>query len=243
MNKAMNMTMIKKIFSVGFLAAALLFASCKKEDYFNNTGVHTANFQGTVLDYLKSKPGYFDSLTKIIRLAGMEDVFSKEDVTFFAPADSSINNTIKFLNIVLRSQGRNEVTRLEQIKPEVWRAQLARYLFKGQKSMNDYPQLDPENISAYPGQVYSSYDGQIMNVGVIYNDAGGVKYAGYRQLTISYIPSVSAPRDYRSWWNARVASVNIAPTNGYVHVLNYTNHYFGFEPGQFVEMAIAKGID
>lgn len=239
----MNMTTIKKVFSVGFFAVGLLFAGCKKEDYFNNTGVHTPNFQGTVLDYLKSKPGYFDSLSKIITLAGMEDIFSKEDITFFAPADSSIHSTIKELNLVLRQQGRNEVTRLEQIKPEVWRAQLARYLFKEKKSMNDFPQLDPENISAYPGQIYSSYDGQIMNVGVIYNDAGGVKYAGYRQLTIAYIPSVSAPRDYRSWWPARVASVNIAPTNGYVHVLNYANHFFGFEINQFIEMAIAKGID
>lgn len=235
--------MIKRFFGACSLTALLLVAGCKKSDYFSNTGVHTGNFPGTVLDYLESKPEYFDSITKIIGLAGMEDIFSKEDITFFAPADSSVRSTLAFVNQLLKGQGKKEVTRLEQIKPEVWRAQLARYLFKGKKTMNDFPQLDRENISAYPGQIYSSYDGEIMNVGVVYNDAGGVKYAGYRQLQIAYIPSVSAPRDYRSWWPAVVASVNVAPTNGYVHVLNYSHHFFGFEPLQFLEMAVAKGID
>jgi len=239
----MKMTLNKIFYTACLLFAVMLFASCQKDNYFQNTGVHKPNYQGTVLDYLNSKPGYFDSVTKVIHLAGMDDVFAKEDITFFAPADSCIGATIELLNIILRNQGTKEVTRLEQIKPEVWREQLSRYIFKGKKSMNDFPQLDPGNLSAYPGQIYSSYDGSIMNVGVVYNDAGGVRYAGYRQLFVSYIPSPSAPRDYASWYSARVASVNIAPTNGYVHALSFTTHYFGFEPFQFIESAIAKGIE
>jgi hypothetical protein len=232
--------------NIFFLACLIVFLGtigCQKKDYFTDTGKHEPNFQGSVLSYLKSRPDYFDSIVKIIRLAGMENVFDKEDITFFAPADSSVNATIKQLNTTLRNQGKKEVTRLEQIKPEVWREQLSRYLFKGKKSMNDYPQIDPANLSAFPGQIYSSYEGRIMNIGVIYNDAGGVRYAGYRQLTISYIPSASTPLDYRSWYPATVASVNIAPTNGYVHALRYTFHFFGFDPAQFAENAIAKGID
>ena len=239
----MNMTFIKGIIPACLLFIVLLGTGCKKDDYFNNTGIHQANFDGTVLQYLKSKPAYFDSITKIIQIAGMENVFSDEDITFFAPADSSVRATLLQLNLVLRSQGNKEVTRLEQIKPEVWRQQLSRYIFKGKKSMNEFPQIDPGNLSAYPGQIYSSYDGLIMNVGVVYNDAGGVRYAGYRQLRVSFIPSPSAPRDYNSWYTATVASVNIAPVNGYVHALRYPNHYFGFEPFQFIENAIAKGIN
>jgi hypothetical protein len=225
---------------------AVLFTTisfgCQKKDYFTNTGKHTPNYQGTVLDYLKSKPQMWDSLTKVIRIAGMEDVFKNEKITFFAPADSCISGTIRILNSYLYLYGKKPVTRLEQIKPEVWKAQLSRYLFKEARSMNDYPQLDPGNLSAYPGQIYSSYLGDIMNVGVIYNDAGGVKYAGYRQMMISYIPSKSAPRDFNSWYPELVASVNVAPTNGYVHVLNYRFHYFGFDPVQFCIMALEKGI-
>ena len=215
---------------------------CQKKDYFIDTGKHKPNYEGTVLDYLKSKPHTWDSLLKVIRIAGMEDVFRNEKITFFAPADSCITISMQLLNLYLDSKGQRRVTSLDQIKPEVWRKQLSRYLFKEARSMNDYPQLDPGNLSAYPGQIYSSYLGEIMNIGVIYNDAGGVKYAGYRQLMISFIPSVSAPRDYNSWFSAIVASVNVAPTNGYVHVLNYQYHFFGFGPLQFIEDVIDKGI-
>lgn len=237
------MILSKRIFSVCMLVAIVIMTGCQKKDYFTNTGTHSPNFQGNVLEYLESKPQYFDSITKIIRLAGMEDIFRNEDITFFAPSDSSVKSTIKDLNFRLNSQGKRLVYRLEQIKPEVWRTQLSRYLFKGKKSMNDFPQLDPNNLSAYPGQIYASYDGDIMNVGVFYNDAGSVQYAGYRQLMLSFIPSATTPRDYNSWYSVRVASVNVAPTNGFVHVLNYPFHYFGFEPNQFIENAIAKGID
>ncbi|RXK62553.1 hypothetical protein ESA94_06015 [Lacibacter luteus] len=215
---------------------------CQKKDYFTDTGKHTPNFQGNVYEYLQAKPQMFDSLVKVIRIAGMENVFKNEKITFFAPADSSITLIMRALNLYLDSRGQRRVTSLTQIKPEVWRRQLSRYLFKGARSMNDYPQLDPGNLSAYPGQIYSSYQGDIMNIGVIYNDAGGVKYAGYRQLIISFIPSVSAPRDYNSWYPAIVASVNVAPTNGYVHVLNYQYHFFGFGIIQFIEDVIDKGI-
>jgi hypothetical protein len=226
---------------IAFLITTISFG-CQKKDYFTDTGRHTPNYQGTVLDYLKSKPQMWDSLLKVIRIAGMEDVFKNEKITFFAPADSCITLSMRVLNLYLDAKGKPRVTRLDQIKPEVWKKQLCRYLFKDARSMNDYPQLDPGNLSAYPGQIYSSYLGDIMNIGVIYNDVGGVKYAGYRQLMISFIPSVSAPRDYNSWFPAIVASVNVAPTNGYVHVLNYQYHFFGFGTGQFVEDVIDKGI-
>lgn len=230
-------------FGVAVIISMLITATGCKKDYYTDTGLQKAEFDGTIMQYLKSKPDYFDSVVKVIHLAGMDDVFEKEDITFFAPADSCINFAIRFLNIQLSNQGRPLVYRLEQIKPEVWRRQLSRYVFKGKKSMNDYPQIDPDNLSAYPGQIYASYDGLLMNIGVVYNDAGGVKYAGYRHLKISYIPSASAPRDFESWYSADVASVNVSPTNGYVHVLRYPTHIFGFEQGQFIEDAISQGID
>lgn len=235
---------MKQKISLLFLltVGVFFFDGCQKNDYFTNSGKHTATYDGTVLQYLKSRPDIWDSLVKVIRIAGMEDVFDKETITFFAPADSSINRSISALNFFLDRVGRQKVTRLEQIKPEVWRKQLSRYIFKGTRSMNDFPQLDFSNLSAYPGQIYQSYQGDIMNVGVIYNDADGVKYAGYRQLVLSYIPSMSSPRDYNTWYWAYAATVNIAPKNGYIHALKYSNHNFGFETGQFIEDVIDKGI-
>mgnify|MGYP003578099489 CR=1 FL=1 len=232
---------LKKLFPL--VALVLAITGCQKKDYFKDTGTHSPNFGGSVLQYLKSNPGMFDSVVRVIGLAGMNDVFEKGEITFFAPADSSFRATLDFLNLILSTRGQNEVKSLSQIKPEVWRAQLSRYLFKGKKSMNDFPQLDPANVSAYPGRIYGSYNGEIMNIGVIYNDAGGVRYAGYRQLVLSFIPSQSTPLDYLSWYPVFVASVNIAPTNGYVHALRFSNHAFGFNVTQFMESALAKGID
>lgn len=214
---------------------------CQK-DYYKDTGIQTAGFDGTVMDYLNSKPEYFTEVAQLVKLTGMESAFKNEDITFFAPADSSINRTLAFVNEQTERLGLPRVTRLEQISTDVWRKYFSRYVFKGKKSMNDYRQIDPQNLSAHSGQVYASYDGLLMNVGVNYGDAGGVKYAGYRQLVISFIPSASAALDFTTWFSTNVASVNITPTNGYVHVLQYASHYFGFEPRLFFQDALAAGI-
>ncbi len=219
----------------------LLTGACKK-DYFTDTGVQKGDFNGTILDYLKSKPQYFDTLVKIINYAGMANVFQNEEITFFAPADSSLRNTYVACNGILNQLGRPPITRFQQIKPSVWRKHYQDIYLRG-KSLTDFPQIDFSNIAAYPGQIYNSYDDLIMNVGAIYSAGGGVPYAGYRQLVISYIPSPSSARDYQTWTTAFVSSVNIKPTNGYVHVLRYPTHYFGFDPGKFLETAIIAGID
>ncbi|SDE21700.1 hypothetical protein [Niabella drilacis] len=242
------------------LAALLVLGGSCKKDYYRDTGTLSPEFNGTVLEYLRSRPHYFDSTIKIIKMAGMENVFNTETITFYAPMDSTVRATLETVNGILGFQGKPPVTRMEQIKPAVWKKYLCRYLFKGAKSMNDYPQLDPQNLSAFSGQVYSSYDGQLMNAGVIQMSAGGVKYAGYRYLQLAYIPSEAAARDYFSWRKVDVASVNIKPTNGYVHALSsyasdayndnnsddlvvYNLAFFGFDPFNFYLDAVNAGIE
>ncbi|WP_346238901.1 hypothetical protein ABDK00_005625 [Niabella insulamsoli] len=231
-----------KLLVLPLFAVLLLLGACKK-DYFIDTGTTKAEFDGTILDYLKSKPQYFDTLVKIIDYAGMTSIFQTEEITFFAPADSSLRRTYEVCNLILNQLGRPPITKYQQVKPAVWRQALSRYVFKGARSLTDYPQLDPENMAAYPGQIYNSYDDLIMNIGAIYTSGGGVPYAGYRRLTISYIPSASSARDYQTWTSASVASVDIKPTNGYVHVLMYPFHFFAFDPFKFLETAISAGID
>ncbi len=231
-----------KILALPLVLLLLLMGACKK-DYFTDTGVQKGEFNGTVLDYLKSKPQYFDTLVKIISYAGMTNTFQNEEITFFAPADSSLRNTYLACNLILNQLGRAPITRFQQIKPSVWREALSRYIFKGARSLTDFPQIDFSNIAAYPGQIYNSYDELIMNVGAIYSSGGGVPYAGYRQLVLSYIPSPSSARDYQTWTTAFVSSVNVKPTNGYVHVLRYPTHFFGFDPIKFLETAVIAGMD
>lgn len=256
-----------KIIAPVLLLATCLFAGCKKDPFFKDTGIHNAKYDGTILQYLNDKPVHFDSLSKAIKASGMEETFNKETITFFAPTSASVHQSVHFLNLYLREVGRDTVTRFEQLKPAFWRKMLAMYIFKGNNGLKDYPQIDTAAMQAYPGQGYNSLSvdnepGRTMNIGVIYNDAGGVKYAGYRQLMISYIADYSRPTS--SLILNRVSSSDVAPSNGRVHVLQSTYpllmrfmkpdgtlgdrmtsqpQYFGFDPFMFIYEALAYGID
>lgn len=257
---------IKKIAPV-LLLATCLFAGCKKEPYFKDTGLHEAKYNGTILEYLHAKPIHFDSLSRVIKIAGMEETFNKENITFFAPTSASVHQSVHLLNQYLSVSGRDTVSRLEQLKPEFWRKMLALYVFKGNSGLKDYPQIDTASMQSYPGQGYNSLSvdnqpGRTMNIGVIYNDAGGVKYAGYRQLMISYIPDYSKPT--AGLILNKVSSSDVAPSNGRVHVLQSTYplqilarkpdgtfalkwttqpQFFGFDPYNFIFSALSTGID
>lgn len=249
------MTLSKKIIPA-FALLLLVLNSCSKSNY-KDGGVIDPKFPGTTMEYLKAKPENFDSLTKIIKLAGLEDVLQNEQVTFFAPPDPTIKLTIRLMNVILDRSGRDTIYKMEQIKPEVWKKALSYYIFKQKKGMNDYPQVDFANIPVFPGQPYTSWAGKIMNIGVNYGDADGVEYAGSRMLYLSYIQSESDPRS--GWISSMVATSNIDTKNGYIHALRYAitgsiissdallnldiaTHFFGFDPIEFVNDAVDKGI-
>ena len=225
-----------KAFKIFFVLTAVLalISGCSKKDYYTDGGLSSGQYNGTVLQYLESRPELFTTLVQVVKYAGMEQAVNAEDITLFAPADSSIRSLLQFVNERLPMAGKNQITKIQDIKPTILRKYLNRYIFKGSKGLKDYPQLDIENLSAFAGQMYTSYDGTPMNVGVIYNDANGVKYAGYRQLTISLVNSAT-PRDYTTWYSATIASVNIKPTNGYVHAIRYGFHFFGFNRFEFMD--------
>lgn len=66
-----------------------------------------------------------------------------------------------------------------------------------------------------------------------------MKYAGARQIIYSYVYDFTIG-DMK---NAYVATSDIQPTNGVVHVLRLTDHAFGFEPYLFATKAINATIE
>ncbi|SEW22096.1 hypothetical protein SAMN05428988_3285 [Chitinophaga sp. YR573] len=209
----------------------LLVASCKKDNYYKDSGAHDPHFKGSTLDYLDATPFYFDSVAAVVRLAGMEEVFKSDTLTFFAPTDISILRLIKDLNYNLYSQGYDTVKVLSDVPSAIWQNYLEMYMFHGANQLKDYPQIDYGLIAIYPGQGYLSWNGTPMNIGVIYNDDNGVKYVGYRQLTLAYIPDPARPRD--NWYMVHVASSNILTDNGVVHTLDVNHLFFGFDQNRF----------
>jgi hypothetical protein len=218
-------------------------SSCSKDKYYQDGGIANPNFNGTILQYLQSNPK-FDTITQIIKIAGMEDIFSKENITFFAPTDEVIrrtiglgtnsnipyignngNNTTTPLNYILFTLHKDTIKKLSDISPVVWRKYLMRYVFKGKYLLKDYPQLDFSLRPLYPGGYYYGYNGDLANIGVVFNTANTVKYSGYRQLCITGIADPSNPQNYY-FGSAAIATSDVQPTNGVVHVLAvYANGY------------------
>jgi len=248
---------MNKIWKYSFLLLMVisLFAACKKDDYID-TGVHEAKFNGTIWNYLESRPDMFDTLMVALKAAKLDNVLKNEEVTFFAPPDPCILKSVWMLNQQLFRSGQDSITKLEQIRPEVWRKYLSRYIFKGKNVAKDYRQIDTLNLAAFPGGVYKNIAGADMNIGVLYNDVitkndnsdGNqvIKYAGYRQLYLNYPYSISVPEEFKDYFvpyiTAPVATSDIQPTNGVLHVLQFSKHSFGFQSIDFVSEAYLLGV-
>lgn len=239
----MNKKIIKYMFSM--IIALLIFSSCQK--YYTDSGTHNPVYEGTVMDYIKQRKDIFDSLYKVIQLAGMENTLDRQGVTFFAPGDASIRKAIFGLNRALYNLGRDTVMTLDQVDPAVWKEYLSMYIYNGNYLLKDIPQLDTINMNVFPGQGFISVGNQNMNLGVLWNDVGSggqvVKYAGYRQLYISYIFDIANTGGTTTRMiNAPVATSDIQTKNGVIHALEYQRHTFGFVSDNFVNSAYSKGI-
>ena len=232
-----NIKLWKKI--VGCCLLAILMYNCADDSYLIDGGKANPYYNGNMMQYLESRPDYFKDLVEVIRLSGMEDVFEDEQITFFAPTDWSIRGSFNYLNRIWYRMGHDSIKSFSQIKPEVWREMLSMYIVKDKYLQIDIPQIDTTAIAAYPGQAFLSYGQQPMNMGVVYYDANNVKYAGARQIIYSYVYDFTIG-DMK---NAYVATSDIQPTNGVVHVLRLTDHAFGFEPYLFATKAINATIE
>lgn len=226
-----------------FLLISSMFGSCKKDEYYTDGGLAQAKFDGSILDYLDAKPREFDSIAAIIRLAGLEEEFRNQEFTFFAPRDEDIKELIGLarknayqnaygVNQTLYILGRDTISQLSDVDGDIWRKYLLRYMFIGKRKLADYPQIDFNLLNVYKGQNYTSFGNTVCNIGVVYNNASGLQYLGYRQLYISYIPDISQPTQ---WFSIPIASSDIQPTNGVVHVLDYTRAYFGYTGNEVSE--------
>lgn len=238
---------------LGSFAVLILIATSCQKKYYYDSGLSKPEFNGSMMEFLESRPLLFDTLVQVIKLADMESYFRDSSFTFFAPADSSIHNTIRYFNFQLKVFGQDTVEALSDIKKEFWRATLQNYMFRSIKGLEDYPQLDLLNKQAFPGEFSRSMGGRVMNIGAVFLDARGIKYQGLRYLNISYVPSEAAP--YNSWILTRVATCNIKPKNGMVHVLMYggeypqtsssiySPHFFGFDPDEAWRLARYYGFN
>lgn len=221
-----------------FVVSMTVFASCNKDSYLDG-GVHDPTYDGTILEFLKSRPELFDSLVKIVEITEYDQLLDnpQSNITFYAATNQSIIKTVEQVNRQLFSRGQDTVLNMSQISKDVWHKYLSRYIFRDKYLLKDYPQIDTLDILTYPGQGYLTIEGEAVNIGTFYNDVKSknsagieqtIKYAGYRQIVIDY----SNP----------VATSDLQPINGAVHVLKFETHSFGFSSFEFSRDAVNEGI-
>ena len=221
---------------LGFYLSILL-SGCNQDDYLVDGGVASPYYEGNVMEYLESRPDLFNDLVKIVKMTKWERVFRDENeaVTFFAPTDFSIERGVNYLNNYLyRYTNKEQLTDFSQIRSSVWEDIIGMYVMKGKFHLKDIAQIDTMALSTFSGETHLTYsENYKMTMGVYYESASGIPYAGARRMMYIY------PDAGRI--NSHVSSCNIEPCNGVVHVLRL-DHYLGFLQSKLYDEATDAGL-
>lgn len=212
--------------------AFMLFSGCKK-DYFVDGGLSEAKYNGSIYEYLASKPYLFDTVIQVIDRSGLKEILQKDTVTFFCPTDEAIADAMKELN-TYRYRNIEDSVHLDDVSPKVWKRFLSMYILRGKYTANKFPRVDPDNIFSYPGINYVMLNGYVLNIGLIYYDYGGAEAVGARVLNLTDI--TFNPSNYKLDPRVEVMTSDIQPVNGVLHVLK-SQHILGFRGGEFTRVA------
>ncbi|WP_188315826.1 fasciclin domain-containing protein [Chitinophaga agrisoli] len=211
------------------LLVILLFNACKK-DYYVDGGIADPHYNGSIYDYLKGNPYWFDTVTYIIERAGMKEMLQNDDVTFFSPTDDAVKVVMDELNEYRYFNVKDSV-HLEDIDPKVWKYFLSMYVLKGKYLAKQFARVDPVNIYAYPGINYVMDNGYVLNIGLVYENYNNVEAVGPRTIRLTDI--TYDPQNFQNNPNIKIATSDIQPKNGVLHVLN-NSHALGFRVGSFI---------
>lgn len=200
-----------------FMGFLLLFGSCRKDGgAYKRSNANDHPFEGNVYEYLKSKPGLFDSLLYVIDRLGLADTLKKEDITLFAPTNESFVQVVNKKNLGRTLKGKPRVY-LKDVDPSFLDSLICRYIIRG----------------SYSADSLTLTDG-VMLYGVRYNypmnaklhTASASGYIGGGPGTI-YFYYTNRSVFTTDWIMSTADAINIKTTNGYVHILEDI-HPFGF---------------
>ena len=123
-----------------FSLAAFLFGGCIKTNYID-TGLADGNYDGTLLDYLESCPGTWDSAVVAIRHAGLESLFDgtsgeyPDGITFFGFTNYSVRN---FLYETRDAMWQQMYRSVREIPADVCCRMVLQYVIPGRYVLDDF---------------------------------------------------------------------------------------------------------
>ncbi|GAB3929087.1 fasciclin domain-containing protein [Mucilaginibacter myungsuensis] len=231
----MKRTILFSKYIVAILFAAILAVGCKKESGFHNIPLVVTNTNADTYNYLKSKPGVYDSLLFLIDRFGLQKTLTDSTVTLFAPSNASFQLAIANLNSARRAQGKGAVylkdiangragypagvARNKAIRDSAHLdTMISRYIIKNKYVSTDFAIGD--------GQTIRSVRGNYPMHGLrIFADAEGFQGGGVEIIQFS---NTKRSLFVQRWEKATTTSVNIGTKNGIVHLLR-PDHVFGFQ--------------
>lgn len=191
--------------------------SCKENDgdydFVNKESV----FQGSTLEYFKSKPGIFDSLLVALeRVPELQQDIASKPITVFAPTNASFQSALINLNLVRLNQKKTplylktiDVAHLDTLLNKYFVSGLVTsdsMIFVDGLYVNTLKYNQPMHAQRVKQQASGFVDGGIVTI--YYSDT---KYSTFTQ----------------NWTRTTTQGINIKTNNGVIHVLS-NNHEFGF---------------
>lgn len=208
------------------------FQSCKK-DYITGGNLHSAKFNGSTYEYLRTNH-LFDTLLLLIDKTGLKDEVNANNTTFFAPTNYCIYNYVK--NVVqtrlqLQTGNENLVFNFDQLDFPSLKDSLRAYIFPGniiRDSLNKY------------GTMYTAKDGEQRLITLEEDPSNTYVNAGFTERPkYIYITKIFGARDPvdpdslaalpESQKDVKdiIQSSGIITNNGVVHVIG-NSHIFTF---------------
>lgn len=206
-----------------FLVLALLYACAKDKGYYSPMSQESV-YKGNLYSYLKSKPGVYDSLVKVIDRIGLQQKLQDSSVTLFALTNASFQLAIQNLSNTLNVSDK-PAQFLNSVKYEILDSLLCQYIIQGRLASDSLVNQDGKDVL---GIRY----GYPMHIGLNRQASSGYLNGG--PMVVDFSDTRRSVFN-RNWVTTQTSSLNIQTDNAIVHVLN-PDHVFGFN--KFVSQVI-----
>jgi hypothetical protein len=206
---------------IGIALVTVVFTTGCSKDYFADGGTlnpdETMTLGVSTMDYLKSRPEIFDTLTTLITMTGLEDAVNANGSTFLAPKNYSIYNYFKLLypDPEKRPKTFSEITEeeMENIK----------------EILKDYIIPGKQIIRSELSTTYSydtTYGGTKARFNIVRDDYLGNVNMGAKYVIFAV--DLGTPGVFEFYRSVQVETADLHATNGIVHILAADSHIFGF---------------
>lgn len=216
-----NLKLSTVLAAVLSIVTILLQTGCSKDEGFYNYSNEGEVYPFSTYEYLKSKPGVYDSLLLVIERMGLAPMLMDSSVTLFAVSNQSFETAIINLNNFRRKNEEAPIylSDLDYVQLDTMVSQyIIRGLVPGDSLyLREGKQLRSMRIN-YP-----------MHAKLLKTDAAGLVNGGPEIIQLANTRKSPFTRD---WAYANTESINIRSENGIIHLVS-KDHVFGF--GEFVK--------